>query len=129
MSQGFDFGYWLPSPFFGGTWRTFARMPEIVIPVKTWVLVDEHPDSINDAGLFNPHQSSWIDQPANYHNAAGGFAFADGHSEIHKWKGSNAQPRAIKVNQHTSPDVPAKAGDVDIHWMSYHGGRVSDKTF
>src|SRR5207247_23051 len=63
-------------------------------PAETWVYLDEHPDSINDAGFFNPHVNAWIDQPANYHNAAGGLAFADGHSEIHKWKGSLASPRA-----------------------------------
>jgi prepilin-type processing-associated H-X9-DG protein len=27
-----------------------------------------------------------LDGPGSYHNFACGFAFADGHSEIHKWK-------------------------------------------
>jgi prepilin-type N-terminal cleavage/methylation domain-containing protein/prepilin-type processing-associated H-X9-DG protein len=57
-------------------------------PVETWVFLDEHPDSINDAGFFNPHAWSWVDVPATYHNGAAGFSFADGHAEIHKWKGS-----------------------------------------
>jgi prepilin-type N-terminal cleavage/methylation domain-containing protein len=98
-------------------------------PTETWVYCDEHPDSINDAGLFNPHKTSWIDQPANYHNAAGGFAFADGHSEIHKWKGSNATSAAQKIKVDNSINAQGKAGDVDISWMSYHGGRVSDVSY
>jgi prepilin-type N-terminal cleavage/methylation domain-containing protein len=98
-------------------------------PGETWVYLDEHPDSINDAGFFNPHVSSWIDQPANYHNAAAGLAFADGHAEIHKWKGSLATPRAQKVKLNNSIDAPAKAGDPDIVWMAYRGGRVSEKTY
>ena len=57
-------------------------------PANTWVYDDEHPDSINDAGAFPPNTASNIpDVPAAYHNGAAGFAFADGHSEIHKWKG------------------------------------------
>jgi prepilin-type processing-associated H-X9-DG protein len=27
----------------------------------------------------------WRDLPASYHNGAGEFSFADGHSELHKW--------------------------------------------
>ncbi len=98
-------------------------------PGETWVYLDEHPDSINDAGFFNPNQASWIDQPANYHNAAAGFAFADGHSEIHKWKGSLATARAQKVKLNNSIDAPAKTGDIDIQWMAYRAGRVSEKTW
>ena len=44
MSQVFDDGSWLPGP----SWRVYRTMTSIVNPVKTWVLVDEHPDSIND---------------------------------------------------------------------------------
>ncbi len=59
-------------------------------PSLSWVFVDEHPNSINDACFFNnctlqPGQFNWTDLPASYHNKACGFSFADGHSEIKKW--------------------------------------------
>jgi len=60
-------------------------------PANVWVAVDEHPDSINDAifhvipGLV-PSSYCWRDLPGSLHNGACGFSFADGHSEIHKWK-------------------------------------------
>jgi prepilin-type processing-associated H-X9-DG protein len=58
-------------------------------PAKLWVFVDEHPDSINDGAFFNAQRNpEWIDLPSNQHNGACGFAFADGHSEIHKWRAS-----------------------------------------
>lgn len=98
-------------------------------PSETWVYLDEHPDSINDAGFFNPRVSSWIDQPASYHNGAAGFSFADGHAEVHKWKGSLAAPRAQKVKLNNSIDAPARNGDPDIRWLSYRGGRVSERSF
>jgi len=28
----------------------------------------------------------WVDFPANFHNRASIFSFADGHAETHKWK-------------------------------------------
>jgi prepilin-type N-terminal cleavage/methylation domain-containing protein/prepilin-type processing-associated H-X9-DG protein len=98
-------------------------------PSETWVYLDEHPDSINDAGFFNPHQAAWVDQPATYHNGAAGFSFADGHSEIHKWHASLSTSRANAVKYNNAIDAPARVGDVDIHWMSYHAGRVSDTSY
>jgi len=53
-------------------------------PAETWVFVDEHPDSMNDAGFFNPHQTQVVDTPAGYHNGACGFSFADGHAEFQR---------------------------------------------
>ena len=63
-------------------------------PANTWLLVDEHPDSINDGWLIPDvtDLSRFVDLPASYHNGACGFAFCDGHSEIHKWHGSTIQP-------------------------------------
>lgn len=57
-------------------------------PVKLWVFVDEHPDSINDGWLTDswPGGGGWGDLAASYHAGACGIGFADGHGEIHKWK-------------------------------------------
>ena len=44
---------------------------------------------MNDGAFFNAQRNpEWIDLPGNQHNGACGFAFADGHSEIHKWRSS-----------------------------------------
>jgi prepilin-type processing-associated H-X9-DG protein len=95
--------------------------------------VDEHPDSINDSGFFNPHAWTWVDMPSTYHNGACGFAFADGHAEIHKWKGSMGSPRGMAVKYTDGSDMPAqlgpKARDIDIGWMNYHAGRNTAATF
>lgn len=100
-------------------------------PSDTWVFLDEHPQSINDAGFFNPRQAEWIDQPASYHNGAAGFSFADGHSETHKWVASLATDKAKSVNTTVNGVTanPVKVGDKDISWMSYRAGRVSPKSY
>ena len=69
-------------------------------PANLWLLVDEHPDSINDGWLIPDvaDASRFVDLPASYHNGACGFAFADGHSEIHKWRGATIVP--VKKTQY-----------------------------
>ena len=101
-------------------------------PSETWVYLDEHPTSINDAGFFNPKTASaWTDQPASYHNGAAGVAFADGHSEIHKWKASLNTTAAKRVDT-TSNNTTATAvgaNDQDIKWLSYRAGRLTGATY
>ncbi|MCX6922593.1 MAG: prepilin-type N-terminal cleavage/methylation domain-containing protein [Verrucomicrobia bacterium] len=59
-------------------------------PSKSWVFIDEHPDSINDGAFYvNPYAKGtadqWIDTVGSHHDGACTFAFADGHAEIKKW--------------------------------------------
>ena len=83
-------------------------------PAESWLYVDEHPDSINDAGLFAPYINEWVDLPASYHGGACGVAFADGHSEIHKWREANTrQPvRLLDISR-----ISVKANDPDVQWF------------
>jgi prepilin-type processing-associated H-X9-DG protein len=90
-------------------------------PDHIWVMMDEHPDSINDAQLgwecgFTDSAARIVDYPASYHDGACGIVFADGHSEIHKWRGS-----AIKapITYTGSIAVNAPAGDSvsDVTWL------------
>jgi prepilin-type N-terminal cleavage/methylation domain-containing protein/prepilin-type processing-associated H-X9-DG protein len=70
-------------------YRQFLKSTSIPGPANFYVTMDEHPDSINDGFLqTDPHPTSaqWNDLPATYHDGACGFAFADGHSEIHKFR-------------------------------------------
>lgn len=98
-------------------------------PSETWVFMDEHPDSINDPGIFAPHVSSWVGQPATYHNAAATVAFADGHLEIHKWIGSLNTAKAAHVKFNNSIGASATAGDPDIHWVSYRTPRQTARSY
>ena len=130
MSQVFDDGTWLPSP----TWRVYRTMTGIVNPVKTWVLLDEHPDSINDPAFAvqmakpDAKTAQIIDVPASYHNGACGFSFADGHSEIHKWRGSRIQ---VPVKNKDLALPLGAAGDSlkDVLWMSENTTVSKDGTY
>jgi prepilin-type N-terminal cleavage/methylation domain-containing protein/prepilin-type processing-associated H-X9-DG protein len=78
-------------------WYTYGKTSDIHSPSPSalWVLLDEDASGLNDAAFaFGMAQAAWYDTPGAYHNGGCGFAFADGHSETHRWlskgeKGNN----------------------------------------
>ena len=79
-------------------------------PSMTYVLIDENEYSIND-GYFvsDPAQGNyWEDMPATRHGAAGGLSYADGHSEIKRWRDGKLMNWTKSVGQ--TPSDP-NAGD------------------
>jgi len=88
-------------------------------PSETWVSIDEHPDSINDGGLFPPNLSAWVDVPGNYHDGSAGVAFADGHVEMHRWQASllNVPIRFVFQSVNVMPNDP------DVLWLRYRTPR------
>ncbi len=87
---------------------------------RLYVMLDEHPDSINAGGyanmmVENPNQARIIDYPASYHNGACGISFADGHAEIRKW----VDPRTRQpVNYYDMPLNVASPNNKDMIWLS-----------
>ena len=81
-------------------------------PSMTYVLIDESELSINDAFFVSdPTQINyWQDVPAVRHGNAGGLSYADGHSEIKKWKDAkvisyNGNPHSINGDPNSSDNA------------------------
>jgi prepilin-type N-terminal cleavage/methylation domain-containing protein/prepilin-type processing-associated H-X9-DG protein len=100
-------------------------------PAEVYVLLDEHENSINDAHFFpfsnmNAYnRNPWLDAPSGRHGSAGGFSFADGHSEIRKWRTSGIA--TVRKNGDGStprpyPDLPFLGPShlTDFQWMTNH---------
>lgn len=86
-------------------------------PVETFVVLDEHPGSIND-GYFQVRMGGpghIVDFPASNHNGAAGFAFADGHSEIKKWLDPRTTP-AVEKGKLIELNVPSE-DNPDVVWI------------
>jgi prepilin-type N-terminal cleavage/methylation domain-containing protein len=84
-SMNIQFGITAP---YNSPWRIYKKRADLSCPgpANTFVLCDENPMSINDGTLqVNLISPSFPDIPAAYMGAAGGFGFADGHAEIHRW--------------------------------------------
>ncbi|HUA68820.1 MAG TPA: hypothetical protein VMA13_09760, partial [Candidatus Saccharimonadales bacterium] len=111
------------------TFRQYLTESSILHPSKLFVILDEHPDSIND-GYFqsDPHTDvsqwspeEWNDLPASYHDGACGIAFADGHSEVHMWKSKvcTIVPVIYKPWQGRAiPFIADPAGVQDATWLA-----------
>ncbi|KAB2660745.1 MAG: prepilin-type N-terminal cleavage/methylation domain-containing protein [Verrucomicrobia bacterium] len=76
------------------TWRTYRKLGSIDRPDMRFVFADESP-IINDGFLMHwmpinttqlPANGIMDDCPASYHAGSGALSFADGHSEVHKWR-------------------------------------------
>jgi prepilin-type N-terminal cleavage/methylation domain-containing protein/prepilin-type processing-associated H-X9-DG protein len=112
-----DFANTMGNIYGQSAYRRFLKHSDFTRPgpAMTWVIVDEHPDSIND-GLFGLYmnQTRWDDVPASYHNGAAGFSYADGHAEPRKWQDDSTKAAIRK----TSPSLATGASAPrDIPWM------------
>ena len=97
-------------------------------PANIYIFLDEHADGIDD-GLFMlnpgyaPGSEKWRNLPASYHNGAGSFSFADGHSEIHRWmvRGglfSTVQPVTYDNSKATAWQSINLGVNADYEWLS-----------
>jgi len=111
--------------------RIYYKMSDLVDPgpARTWVFLDEREDSINDGefvvsmfGYPTPGQQ-WmlVDFPASYHGRAGGLSFADGHSEIKRWKDNRTMP-ALRRGMGLPLNVPSPNNE-DVLWLMEHTTR------
>ena len=114
--------------FGGPEYVVYARTTDLNRPgpAMTIVFLDERADSINDGEWcssmvgWDPYQpSTWkiVDIPGNYHGGACGVAFADGHSEIHKWKDV-----ALNIPFGHGPNISAPDSK-DAYWIMEHSTR------
>lgn len=113
-------GTWIGTPPGGGSYAKFRKLGDCAKPSTTWIFVDEDGLSINDAGCASvgpkntPSGYDWVDWPAAYHNGACGFAFMDGHSEIHRWQ-SGAMRKSPKTGKPTNAGADVQR---DLHWYA-----------
>jgi prepilin-type N-terminal cleavage/methylation domain-containing protein/prepilin-type processing-associated H-X9-DG protein len=121
-----------PGPKYTGfSWSTeyfvnISKMSQFFNPgiANTWVFMDEHPDSIDDAQLYadvsapalSTGNGEFTELPASYHNNACGISFADGHAECHHWMNSQTTPPVTYI----SKDRVNVTSDTDLIWLAQH---------
>lgn len=117
-------GYWGAA----NKWVVFRKLSQMVRPgpSMTFVLLDEYEKSINDGyfvtemdGYPNGATTKLVDFPAFYHNNAAGFSFADGHSEIHRWRDPQTFNPPVNLAVINDPN------NVDVQWMQERCTRVA----
>ena len=105
-------------------WAQILKLSAIRNASGIFVFLDEHPDSINDGWFVfctaaDPNErTAWSDLPASSHCNAGGFSFADGHSEIRKWRNGSTLRGVKKTSADFPIPVNPPAQKDDIQWIA-----------
>ncbi len=113
--------------WFGGPeFRAYLKSSDFVNPgpAQTWVLIDEHPDSINDGffcidmnGYPTPANTKLPDVPSSTHNNACGISYADGHSEIKKWLDPRTAPKVAYKANNPAMGTAIQPNNKDVIWL------------
>jgi len=125
----------LPNGGHTGRWTTFYNVKKMSDmhspgPSDCWVITDEHPDANDDCALYvcpadtDGTGTSFTELPGSLHAKAAGMFFADGHAEVHVWKGSkDTPPVTYQANYAGGQGIPL-AGDPlalqDLVWFAQH---------
>src|SRR5258707_629659 len=125
------FGPWLTGANIQSysSYLTFGKTTEFTLASASdiWIFVDDDPWTINDAAMAVIAASpDTVDYCSPMHNNACGFAFADGHSEVHKWKsGIWVHPNGGVSRTAFQAAASSGLGRADWFWWAWHASRSS----
>jgi prepilin-type N-terminal cleavage/methylation domain-containing protein/prepilin-type processing-associated H-X9-DG protein len=119
------------------SWRIYLKYSQLANPgfERVFVFLDERQDAINWGNFYtdmigaptlsnpkgSPGSYMLADLPGAYHGNACGFSFADGHSEIKKWRDPRTTPplkqEALTFDGSTETPSPRNQ---DVAWLQFH---------
>jgi prepilin-type processing-associated H-X9-DG protein len=102
------------------SFRTYGKTSQVLVPgpASLMVITEEDPWSLNDgvfSAIADPRNPLWIDYPNTLHSLGCVMAFADGHTELHKWG-----PAMPKLGPNTPPTGRIATGSnlSDFLWLA-----------
>lgn len=123
-------GPWLNGTSNGHTadnpYATFGKFSDFGFAPASdiWVFADDDPWTINDAAIAVIAASpDTVDYISPFHDNATGFAFADGHAEIHKWKSPIWIHNAPPARSDFQNGARVGLGYNDWFWFAWHATR------
>jgi prepilin-type N-terminal cleavage/methylation domain-containing protein len=124
IGDGYKYGY-PGTPFGWNPWYVAKKTTDFHAPgpSECWVILDEHPDSIDDGIFYTPTPPVTItmfpELPGNQLALACGIVYADGHAEQHKWMGP-ILGQHINVSYTLVQRVPCSGTDPDLAFLAAH---------
>ena len=114
-------------------YRIYAKLSDIDLPSKIFVFLDMREDSVNWGNFmtymrgYAPSDPSLYgfdgDFPGMYHHFACGFSFADGHSEIHRWRDGRTTPPLTVGSNPLFAHFSDSPDNQDVAWLQDHSTR------
>jgi prepilin-type N-terminal cleavage/methylation domain-containing protein len=123
-------GGWENTSVAGG-YKVYSKLASIDAPSMIFVFLDMREDRVNWSnfltdmtGSFPSAPDSWElgDLPGFYHNMGCGFSFADGHSEMRRWRSSATTPPMGPILGAGGGITPTP-NDPDMPWLFEHSSR------
>jgi prepilin-type processing-associated H-X9-DG protein len=114
---------------FADPYTIYSKLTSITAPTKIFVFLDMREDRVNWSNFMtdmtgyanpvNPGAYAFTtDLPGMYHNLAAGFSFADGHSEMHRWRDPRTTPPlVVGGDMSTVPQSTPAPNSVDVAWL------------
>jgi prepilin-type N-terminal cleavage/methylation domain-containing protein/prepilin-type processing-associated H-X9-DG protein len=116
-----------------GIWSTFYNATKLTAmhspgPSDCFVMLDENPQSDDDATFFvapslaNGSGTVFTELPGTLHGNSAGIVYADGHSDVHVWRGgATTQPFNANYSSYLQSVPASDAASVnDLTWLAQH---------
>jgi prepilin-type processing-associated H-X9-DG protein len=99
----------------------FFKSADLTQPTRTFVFLEEHPDTINDGFFVDTwDELKWNNLPASHHNGSANVHFADGHIESHRWAAADTVRPARPGGAGGGGFIPTPP--VDFLWLKERAG-------
>jgi prepilin-type N-terminal cleavage/methylation domain-containing protein/prepilin-type processing-associated H-X9-DG protein len=118
---------------FAAPYTVYSKFSAITVPTKIFVFLDMREDRVNwsnfmtDMTGYSPlspgSYSFTSDLPGMYHNLAAGFSFADGHSEMHRWRDGRTTPPLVPGGDPLASSSLPSPNNEDVAWLQDHSTR------
>jgi len=115
-------------------YRIYAKLPQIDLPSQIFVFLDMREDSVNWGNFMtcmegyaptDPSQYAFDgDYPGMYHHFACGFSFADGHSELRRWRDERTLPPLTSGSNPLFDHFTSSPNNADVAWLQDHSTRL-----
>ena len=106
---------------YAATFWKAKKMVDLMFPgpSSSWLIMDEHPDSIDDGILYTSYTytsgtGDFSELPGGQHNGACGIGMADGSSVMHKW----VNPTTLHPVTYTYDDNINVQNNKDLAWLA-----------
>jgi prepilin-type processing-associated H-X9-DG protein len=102
---------------FNPDYQQFLKLSDIQNPAQTYVMMEEHADSLGDA-YFWINNEGWMDIPGSYHGGSGDLSYVDGHCALHRWRPPTRMPVLYHNERNWHPTDPQAV--MDMRWLLEH---------
>ena len=106
---------------FNPLYRQHFKSTDVLEPSRIFVLLDEHPDTLNDGFFMNRlEEARWGNLPGSHHTGSASFSFTDGHLEGHRWQVTGPGGTVRPPVQGGAAGGFAAEPTTDFDWLKEH---------